>query len=161
MDGHDALDTLVERMGGKGGMQQYRDQTRLPVVAMDDLRMETDDRHHCKHCLAEEGETLDIPVQIAGVGRFAVEIVFVIDKVELDAVEFIFHDADVFLLTGIVHIEVMTIVEEVAVSSRNAGVIGDDDTDVKAFLIQVLGQGADNIGKTAGFYEWYTFGRCK
>ena len=142
-------------------MQQYRDQTRLPVVAMDDLRMETNDRHHGKHCLAEEGEALDIPAQIRAVRGFAVEVELVVHEIELDAVELIFHDADMLLTAGVVHIEMVPVMEEIAVSARNTGVIRDDDTHIKAFLIKILRQCADNVSQTAGLDKRHTFGSSK
>jgi hypothetical protein len=55
----------------------------------------------------------------------------------------------------------MAVMEEIAVSAGNTGVIRDDDAHVKAIFVKILGQSADNVSQTAGLYEWYTFGSCK
>ena len=45
VDGHDALGSPIKAMGRKGAFEEYGDHAGLPVVAVNDVRMESDHRH--------------------------------------------------------------------------------------------------------------------
>ena len=62
---------------------------------MDNIGTETDYRHYGKYSLAEVGKALDIPFEVGGIGRVALEVPLVVNEIELYAVVFILHDTNV------------------------------------------------------------------
>ena len=64
------------------GLEKQRNERRLPVVAVDDIGLQTNERHGCKRCLCKIRVPLSIvrtPVHTA-----AAEIVLVVDKIDLE-----------------------------------------------------------------------------
>jgi len=47
VNGHNRLCVPIKAMGCKGALEEYRNHTRLPVVAVNNVRMESDNGHGC------------------------------------------------------------------------------------------------------------------
>ena len=47
VNGHNRLCAPIKAMGCKGALEEYRNHTRLPVVAVNNVRMESDNGHGC------------------------------------------------------------------------------------------------------------------
>ena len=80
MDREDALRVLEALV--VLGLEKQRNERRLPVVAVDDIGLQTNERHGCKRCLCKIRVPLSIvrtPVHTA-----AAEIVLVVDKIDLE-----------------------------------------------------------------------------
>ena len=105
-------------------MEKYRYERSLPVVAVDDVRLEVDYRHDRENCLAEESKALDVELRI-GIRSVAAEIIFVVNKVICYSVHFVFHDTDmeVAFSLAVVHIEMVDVLEVVSVLLRNESVV--------------------------------------
>ena len=163
VDGHDALGAPVEAVGGKGALEENGDHARLPVVAVDDVGVEADNRHCCENCLAEEDKALDVPTGGIAVRLVALEIIFIVDKVEVHTLIDIFHDTnvDIFHMLAIIHVEMADIAELTAVFPRNAGVVGENHTDIIVVVIQTFRKCAHNVCKTSGLDKGDAFGCSK
>ena len=159
MDRHDRLCGAVEGICGEGRVHEHRDQSRLPVVAMDNVGTEADNRQDRQNSLTEECKALDVPFQVRGIWVVTLIVELVVNKIEFDAVVLILHDANVNAVGSIavVHIEVSNILEIVPEFSGDTGVIGQDHTDVELVLIDILRQSAHNVSQTACLYKGNTF----
>ena len=159
MDGHDCADAAIERVVLEHLVQINRDQCGLPVMAVDDIRTEADERQHRQHSLGEEAELLDIPQDIA-VQLFAVEEMLVVDIIIADTVQLACHNADIEIAQPAqIHIEISDIRKATAILLRDTGIVRNDDTHIVFFLIQGFRKRADNIRQTSGLDKRYAF-RC-
>ena len=78
---HDRLDPAVILRTKSEIIKIDRDQSRLPVMTVDDIRPEINNRQGAQHCLGKEGKLLNIRIHIA-VRRESIEIIFIIYKIE-------------------------------------------------------------------------------
>ena len=117
--------------------------------------MEPDHRHCRQDSLGEEDKAFDVPLGGVTVGTVTLKVIFVVDKVEMHALIDVFHNAYVYVLhvSAVVHVEVADIAELTPVFPRDAGIVGDDNTDVILAAVQTLGQCADYVCQTAGLNE--------
>ena len=69
-------------------MQIDRNQSRLPVMAVDQIRPEIDHGQDGQRRLGEERELLNFKQRIVAIGFESIEVKLVIDEIELDAVHF-------------------------------------------------------------------------
>src|SRR5699024_7359250 len=83
VDGKDGLDVLVLLQFAILYIQHRRDEARLPVVAVDDVGHEVDQRQALEHGAAEVGEALALVGAVA-VDVVAAEVLLVVDEVEGD-----------------------------------------------------------------------------
>ena len=149
MDGEYRLDIAEELAAAETVLQIDRDQSCLPVVAVDDIRLEADDRQCGKGSLGEESELLQV-VEPVAVGLRAAEIAFVVDEIERDAVLDILHDPDVSVLSVVIHVEMIHILKLVADLFLDAHIFRDHDPDVKILLVKTFRQSAGNVSKASG-----------
>ena len=163
VNGHNRLCAPIKAMGCKSALEEYRNHTCLPVVAVNNVRMESDDRHGCQNCLTEENIAFNIPADRICIRLITLEIIFIINKVEGNALVFIFHDADKHRFTSltIVHIEVGNKLEFSTVFPRNTSIVRQNNPHVIIPFIQGFWQCTNDICQTAGFDEWNTFRSCK
>ena len=131
----------------------HRDKSRLPVVAVDDIRLEADHRQGWESRLAEEGKLLQIviPVPIRAVTP---EITLIINKIEGHALIFIFQDAHIPVLSQIIHIKMIHILHFIAEWLFDAQILRDHDTHIKILLIKTFWKGSDNVCQTSCFDKW-------
>ena len=87
MNGIDGFDAPVQIQIGILDLQHRRYQTRLPVVAVNDVGHIVQQRQCAQHCAAEEGVTLAL-VCAGAVDIIAAEILLVIYEVEGHALIF-------------------------------------------------------------------------
>ena len=75
----------------------------------------------------------------------------------------IFHDTnvDIFHMLAIIHVEMADIAELTAVFPRNAGVVGENHTDIIVVVIQTFRECAHNVCKTSGLDKGDAFGCSK
>ena len=152
---------MEEGVGLENCVEHYRQYAGLPIVAMDDIGVEVNDRQDRQCGLGEIAKLLDIPVNIT-VGLGVGEIVLIIDKVVGNAIQLVGHNADIDIAQPAeIHIEMMYILELIAVFFRNARVIRQYDAHVVLVLVERFGQCARDIGKAAGLDERYAFRRNK
>ena len=69
-------------------MQIDRNQSRLPVMAVDQIRPEIDHGQDGQRRLGEDRELLNFKQRLVSIGFESIEIKLVIDEIELDAVHF-------------------------------------------------------------------------
>ena len=105
MDRHDRLNSTIKVASLKSFMQIDRNQSRLPVMAVDQIRPEIDHGQDGQRRLGEERELLNFKQRIVAIGLESVEVKLVIDEIELDAVHFRFHDSHILVLPVEIHIE--------------------------------------------------------
>ena len=152
VDGEDGLCAVVEWVALIDGVQIDRNQSRLPVVAVNDVGMEADSAHGGKHSLREEDEGHDVACHI-GVGIAPAEEVLVVDEIESYAVPPVLHETHVIhmAVTGEVHVEMCHIGHIVAEMLGNAGVSGQNNAHVQIALIgKSPRKRRHNVSQTAG-----------
>ena len=124
-----------------------RGQCRLPVIAVDNIRFKIGVEQHLKDCAGEEGEALTVIVET--VKAAALEIVFVVDKVEGDAIAFSLEQSAVLAAPANGNAEIGDIGQGIA--ELKIPVKRQNHTAVNTVTHQSLGQSAGHIGQTAGF----------
>ena len=153
------LGAVVEGVALIDGVQIDRHQRRLPVVAVNDVRMEPDGAHGGQHRLGEEDKGDNVARHIR-VGIASAEEIVVVDEVESHAVPPVFLQTHIIhvAVTGEVHVKVGHIGHTVAEMLGNACVARQHDTDVKVSLIgKRLGECGHDVGQTAGLYKRIAF----
>ena len=159
--GHNRADTAEERVILEHFMQEYRNQRRLPVVAVDNVRTESYDRQHRQHGLGEKAEFLNIPQNIT-VQPLSLEEMFIVDVIIANAVKLTGHDADVEISQfSQIHIEAVEIGESAAILLRNAGVIRNDYAHIVFVFIQRFRKRSDNIRQAARLDKRHALRCCK
>ncbi len=142
-------------------MQHDGEYADLPVMAVDNVGMEANYRQDCQRGLGEVAEFLNVPMDVA-VGFRVGEIVLIVDEIVGNAVQLAGHNADIDITKlAEIHIEMVHILEIIAVLFGNACVVGDNDAHVIFILVEGLGQCAHDIGKTASLNKRHTFRRDK
>ena len=105
MDRHNRFDSTVEITSLETFFQIYRDQSGLPVVAVNNVRSEIDHRKNRQCRFGEECKFFQIS-RHAVVWFVPTEMFFVIDKIELDSFIFQLEDSYVLLSPVQIHVEI-------------------------------------------------------
>ena len=132
----------------------YRYKSCLPVMAVDNVRTESDHRKHRKHSFGEESKFLQIPGR-AVIRLRTAEIVFIVDKVELDSVIFHLHDPDITVLISQIHIEMSDVLHLVFPFLFHAGVFRKNDANIKITLVKAFRQRPRYVCQPSGFNKRY------
>ena len=162
VDRDDGLGVLADPAVAEQRVEVDRNEARLPVVAVDDVRLEPDDGERGQDRLVEEDELSEV-FRHAGVRVAVGEVLLVVDEVVDDAVLLEFHDADILhdVRARDVHVEVADILHALFELVRDARVLRHHDPDVHAFRSQGFRQGAHDVSEAARFREGVTFGTDK
>ena len=129
-------------------------------MAVDDVRLESDDRKRGKSRLGEESKLLQV-IEPVSVGFRSAEVGFVVDEIEGHTVLNIFQNADVALLAVIVHIEVIQVFEFEPDLFGNAHIFRYDNPDVKILFVKTLRKRSGDIRQSPGLDERDSFRRNK
>ena len=159
MDRDHRLDGAVVLSAGETVMQQYRNETGLPVVTVDHIRMPVEQRQRRQRCIAEEAELLEIPVPVT-VWTVTGEIRLVVDEVVGHALVLILQDADIAVLSEVIHIEVGHVLHLLAPLPRDAHILRNHDTTVIVLLVDGLRKRADDVRESARLDERHGL-RCE
>ena len=108
MYGHDGLNAPEELILLEAVMKVNRNKACLPVVAMNNVRSESNYRKYGKHCLGKKCKLLQIP-RSAVIWLRAAEVIFIIYKVELNAIILHLKNTYITILIAQIHIEVCDI----------------------------------------------------
>ena len=141
------------------GAEINRDQTRLPVVAVDHVRDPVHIVQGCQSCLAEIAELRDVGDQVR-VGISVAEELFVVDEIINDAVPDILHDAHIVGLAvrAQIHLECAAVHHLLLILLRDALISRKDDLDVAVLLDQRLRKSVHDIAQSAGLDEGIALG---
>ena len=160
MDGKDRVDALIEGQSRILPLEQHRDQTGLPIVAMQDVGLIVDQRQRLEHRAVEEGEALAL-VPAPAVDRGAVVIELIIDKIEGHAVELEHLDAAILPSPAEIDVEIGQVFHLFTPLRRDIPVKRQDHADLSAQFFQLLGQRTGHIRQPAGLDKRNTFRGCK
>ena len=159
MDRHDGFDPAEEIISLKTLMKIYRNQSGLPVMAVNDIRSETKQGHSRKRRLREEGKFLDILIDIAAVRLKSVKVRFVVDKIINHAVNNCLQNANVFIFPIKVHIKMGLVLHGIPQILGNAGILGQHHSNVKILFVYIFRKGTYHIGKSSCLDKRHAF-RC-
>ena len=154
---HDGLDPAVIFSRIPEIIKIYRDQPCLPVMAVDQIRPESDHRKDTQHCLGEESKFFDIPFRISLIGRKSVEIMLVVNKIELYALILALQNSYIAVLSCQIHVKVIYIFQHVLPLLVHTVVLRQYNAHVISFLVKILWQGSCYICKSSCLNKWYTF----
>ena len=157
MDGHNGLNALIKVPCRKLGFQIDRNQPRLPVMAVNQVRTETYDRKNRQHCFGEKRKFFNICTEIP-IGLRPAEINQVVNKIISNPVKLIGHDA--YMRSRIVrtcpHIKMCNILEIIPKLIRDTGIVRDHNPDIPLFFVKPFRQRTTHIRQTAGLDKRYT-----
>ena len=149
MDGKDGLHIAEKLAAAETVFQVHRDQTCLPVMTMHHIRLEPDHRQSGKGRVAEEGKLLQV-IEPIPIWLRAGKITFVVNKIEMDPLMLVVHDAHIAALAHKVHIKMAYIVHLVTPLLLNAEILGDHNPHIIVLFIKTLGQRANNVCQSPG-----------
>ena len=121
-------------------------QGRLPVIAVDDVRLKIGVEQHFENGAGEESKTLAVIVE--AVQAAALEVVLVVDKVEGHAVQLALEQAAILAAPAHRHTEVGNVGQ--GILELQIAVQRHDNAAIHAILHQGFGQGTRNVSQTAG-----------
>ena len=156
VDGKDRFDTAELIQVTVVQVQVNGGQGRLPVVAVDDVRLEIGVEQHFEDGTGEEGEALAVIIE--AVQATTLEIVLVIDEVVDNTVALGLEEAAVLAAPADRHAEVGDIGQ--AILEFQVTVQRHDNTGVDAVLDQSLGQCTGHVGQAAGLGKGSSFAGC-
>ena len=156
MDGEHRLDAAEFIQMAVIQVQIDRSQRGLPVVAVDDIRLEIGVEQHFEDGTGEEGKALAVIVEAVQAAAF--EVILVVDKVVDNAVALGLEQAAVLAAPAHRHAEIGDIGQrilefQIAVQRHN-------DAGVDAIANQRLGQSARNVGQAAGLGKGSSLAGC-
>ena len=156
VDGKDRFDTAELIQVTVVQVQVNGGQGRLPVVAVDDVRLEIGVEQHFEDGTGEEGEALAVIIE--AVQAAALEIVLVIDEVVDNTVALGLEEAAVLAAPADRHAKVGDIGQ--AILEFQVTVQRHDNTGVDAVLDQSLGQCTGHVGQAAGLGKGSSLAGC-
>ena len=142
------METLLQVNGNESG---------LPVMAVDQIRLETDHRKSGQKCLGEESKFLNLPDRVVAVRLKAAKVAFIINEIVMDAVGLRLKNADIDILPVEIHIEMRHIPKLILHLLLHAFIFRNDHTHIIIFLINALGQRSHNVCKTTRLDKRNTF----
>ena len=140
-------DVLVTLIALVLDLQQNIDETRVPVIRMDDIRPKVHGGQQVQDGAAEEREALCIIV--IAVEALALEVLFVVDKVVRNAVVLELVEANKLGTPGDRDLPVVDMLHRIAELLRDLAEFRHDDADIDALGLESLRQRASHIGKAA------------
>ena len=152
VDGVDRADGPIPLVDAVLGPEQHAQQPALPVVAVEDVREETDPGQGLQDGPAEEGEAVAL-VLIAGVDPIPTEEGQVVHEVIPDPVLHHGVDAAVEPIPAHEHGEVRHMLHGADVGIGDQPIFGQDHPHVETLLVEGHGQGAHHVRKAAGLDE--------
>ena len=156
VDGEQALDVVIPWSVRIEQIVVNGNQSRLPVVGVNDVGMEVDVGQHLKDRAREECESLG--VVIVTVERAALEVVFVVDEIVGAVVPARPEQSAVLMSPCNRHCEVGDEVELVFKILRNGAVKRYDDAAILSFSAQGMRKAARYVGKSAAAAEGIRLG---
>ena len=160
MNCHDRLDTTVKLSLLERILQIYRDQSRLPVVTVNDIRSETDQRQCRQHGFIKESELFNILINLP-IRFITTEIKFIVQKIKDHTVVLHLKHSDILLAPRQFQIKMSQILHLIFIFFRNCGIFRNHNPDIKLVFIEIFRQGTHYIGKSSCLNKRYTFGSSK
>ena len=162
MNRHNRFDTAIKFACCELRLQIYRNQTCLPVMAVDQIRAEAYDRQDREHCLVKESKLLNISTEISV--RFRPpEIDQIVNKIIGDALILIGHDT--YMCTRIIrtgsHIKMRDILEIISEMIWNTSIVRKHYPDIPLIFIESLRKSSTYVRQSSCFHERYTLRCCK
>ena len=158
---HHSLDAAEEFIVLKPFLQIHRNQSGLPVVAVNQIRAEIQNRERGEHSLAEIPEPLNLPSGIIRIRAEACEIILIIDEVVGDPVDLSLEQPDILILPVVIHVEVGDVLQLVLHLLLHAGVLWQNDTNIIVFPVDLLRKRTDNVREASCLDERNTLRCCK
>ena len=149
MDRDDRLHPAVEIPVPESFLHINGNQPCLPVMAVNDIRPEADNRQHGKHCLGEKRIPLNLPSLVVAVNLIAAEIMLIVNKVIMYALFLCLQDAHISTCPVKIQVKVSHIFHFILHFLLHAGILGNNDPHVKVLLVYAFRQGTHYVGQTA------------
>ena len=160
VDGEGRAHLAVEGEVAVLDIEQRGDHAGLPVVAVDDVRLEAQVRQRVDDCAAEVAVAL-VLVAAHAVDVGAAEVVLIVHEVERDALIDQGLDAAVLVTPAQLDLKLALILHLLAEGIGDGAVQRQDDAHVDALALQHGGQGARHVGQAAGLDKGDAFGSGK
>ena len=161
VDGEDGGDVLVERHALVELAQEYRCESGMPVVAVQDVRPKAIGQilQALGDRLGEECKALAIIEE--SIRIIAIEVALVVDKEIRHAIMDKALEAAILVAPAKADVELCNVLHLVFVLIGDSPIERDHDDNVCAGLLQRGGQGARNVAQTAGLDERSRLSRSK
>ena len=157
MNGVNNLHILVERIVGKVFFQEDAHEACVPVITMNDVRLEADLRQHGQDSPAEVGKAF--VVVFKAIETVALEVPFIVNEIDRYAVDFDGFHTKIQLAPGQVDHTVDDRFHLGLPFFADLAVFRQDEPDVHPLCGQRFGQGAHDVSQTTGLNERNGFRR--
>ena len=154
MDRHNRLNIPIKIIIIKNIFQIYRNQTGLPVMTMDNIRMEANCRETGKRCFTKERKLFQIP-KTAFISLISGKIVFIIHKIKGYAVQLHLQNTYILVLPSQIHIKMGAVLHLLFKMIRYNAVFGNDHPYIKFVFVKCLRQGTGYVCQAACLYKRY------
>ena len=118
-------------------------------MAMDDIRLETDQRQRAQYSLGEESILLNILIDVS-VRLRPGKVVFIINEIKRHSADRHLQDAYILAPPGKVHVEVRQIFHLIFPLLAHAKIRRQDHSDIILLFIKASRQRSHHIRKSAG-----------
>ena len=160
VDGEGRAHLAVEREVTVLDVEQRGDHAGLPVVAVDEVRLEAQVRQRVDDCAAEVAIAL-VLVAAHAIDVGAAEVVLIVHKVERDALVHQGLDAAVLVTPAQLDLKLALVLHLLAEGIGDGAVQRQDDAHVHALALQHGRQSARHVGQAAGLDKGDTLGSGK
>lgn len=150
MYGHHRFYTPVKFIALKSFFQIDGHQTRLPVMAVNNIWPKADYRKHGKRSLGEKCKFLQVPGHPA-VRPVSAEMLFIVYKIKLDTFIFRFQNSDILLSPVQIHIKARNKLQAVFEFLLHTGIFRNNDSDIKILFRKAFRQRTNHIRQAARF----------
>ena len=125
-------------------------------MAVDNIRLESDNRKGRKCSLREKGKLLQIVIPVAVRLRPA-EIALIINKIKGYSLIDILQDTHITDLSQIIHVKMINILHLVSPVFPDTQILGDHHPNVEIFLIKTFRKRTHYVCQTASLNKWNCF----
>ena len=132
--------------------KQCRDHAGLPVMGMNHVRHEGDQRQGIQHPPAEKGKALKL-VPAHAIGVVPAKVIAVVQEVVGDAVQVQLLNAAILAAPAQVHLKVHGVEHPALIALRNAAVFGQDDAHVMPLGGKHRRQGAHHVSQAPRLHK--------
>ena len=153
---HNTLHIGIKRILMELALQKYRYQTCLPVMAVNNIWLESNHRQYRKCCLRKESKLLHILINIP-IWLESCKVIFIINKIKMYSIVDRLKHTYILASPAKIHIKMGNISQLLPVFFLHAHILWKNHSYIKLIFIQILGKGSNNISQSPGLDKRHSF----
>ena len=152
------LNSLIKFSLWKSFFEIYRNKSCLPVMAMNNIRLKSENRNSWKSCFTEKCKLFYIFMNPAVWFR-SWKIELIVNKIKCNSIILKFKYANILWTPCQINIKMCLINHIFAVFPWYTCILWNHDTNIEFILVKILWKWTNNICKSACLYKWHCL-RC-